>query len=74
MEFVDGPTLEPAALPHDTFRRKSAARIGAQICEGLDYAHQKGIVHRDIKPANIMIADDGTVKITDFGVAKSRSR
>lgn len=70
MEYVDGPTLdqvlsEPKPLPPERM-----FSILGQTASALDYAHQKGIVHRDIKPANIMIAADGTAKITDFGIAK----
>src|SRR4029078_9964165 len=42
----------------------------AQLCDGLGYAHEQGIVHRDVKPANIFLLGDGSVKLLDFGIAK----
>ena len=71
MEFISGATLAGLLRDRKTLSPIEAADIGAQICEGLDYAHYKGVIHRDIKPANIMIAGDGTVKIMDFGIAKA---
>jgi tRNA A-37 threonylcarbamoyl transferase component Bud32 len=70
MEYVDGPTLDQLLSEVATLRPEQIFGILGQTAVALDYAHQKGIVHRDIKPANIMIAADGTVKITDFGIAK----
>jgi serine/threonine protein kinase len=70
MEYVDGPTLDHILSEDRPISREQMFSVLAQTSAALDYAHQKGIVHRDIKPANIMIAADGTAKITDFGIAK----
>jgi len=70
MEFVDGPTLDQLLSDAQPLAANRMFGILAQTAVALDYAHSKGIVHRDIKPANIMIAGDGTAKITDFGIAK----
>jgi serine/threonine protein kinase len=69
MEYVDGPTLDHV-LSQGPIAAEQMFSILGQTAVALDYAHQKGTVHRDIKPANIMIAGDGTAKITDFGIAK----
>jgi serine/threonine-protein kinase len=70
MEFVDGPTLDRLLSAPEPLPPARMFAILGQTAAALDYAHQKGIVHRDIKPANIMIAADGTAKISDFGIAK----
>ena len=70
MEFVNGPPLEKMLRVEQTPDKETLLSIFRQTAAALDYAHKKGIVHRDIKPANIMIHEDGTAKITDFGVAK----
>jgi len=70
MEYVDGPTLDQILSSTRAIDAERMFRLLTQTAGALDYAHQKGIVHRDIKPANIMIATDGTAKITDFGIAK----
>ena len=70
MEYVDGPTLDQVLSEPQPLEPERMFAILGQTAVALDYAHGKGIVHRDVKPANIMIAADGTTKITDFGIAK----
>ena len=70
MEYVDGPTLDQVLSEPEPLEGNRLFSILGQTAVALDYAHSKGIVHRDIKPANIMISEDGTSKIADFGIAK----
>ncbi len=69
MEFVDGQSLR-TLLNSKEINFAKVIDISIQICEGLHFAHQNGIVHRDIKPENIMMDKYGRVKILDFGLAK----
>jgi eukaryotic-like serine/threonine-protein kinase len=71
MEYVEGETVS------DLFRRRGrvgpaeAVALALQACSGLETAHDAGLVHRDIKPQNLLITPDGTLKIADFGIARS---
>jgi serine/threonine-protein kinase len=71
MEFIEGTTLHELLAEKHVLPTDEVVQISRQICRGLDYAHSNGIVHRDVKPANIMLMPNGTVKIMDFGIAKS---
>ncbi len=68
MELLEGRPLSEL-LPDRCFTTEEILDLGIQMAETLDYAHGKGIVHRDIKPSNILVQPDGSIKITDFGIA-----
>jgi serine/threonine protein kinase len=73
MEFVDGINLLEKIKRDGPFPWQKALPILEQMLSGISHAHASGIIHRDIKPNNIMITKDGTVKITDFGLAKDQT-
>ncbi len=70
MEYIDGITLKEYIERQGSLRWKDAVHFTLQILKALQHAHDKGIVHRDVKPQNIMVLSDGTIKVTDFGIAR----
>ncbi|MFE1953277.1 serine/threonine-protein kinase [Streptomyces sp. NPDC059524] len=70
LELVNGWNLAQERSLRRVLPPAEAAAITAQVAAGLSAAHEQGVIHRDIKPANVMLSDDRTVKITDFGIAR----
>jgi serine/threonine protein kinase/Flp pilus assembly protein TadD len=71
MEYVPGEDLKSMIKMSKRLEVGTVVSIGKQVCEGLAEAHRLGVVHRDLKPSNIMIDKDGSVRIMDFGIARS---
>ncbi len=69
LEYVDGVSLETLIQQRRYLPSAMALLIVREVCRGLAYAHERGVVHRDIKPANILISNEGEVKLVDFGIA-----
>ncbi|GFZ29683.1 protein kinase [Clostridium zeae] len=71
MEYVKGKNLKEIINEHGKFSYESAISIASKVANALDCAHRNNIIHRDIKPQNILVTEEGIVKVTDFGIAKS---
>jgi len=73
MEFLRGTPLGARINGQPPLSIDDKLNIVAQLCDGLSYAHEQGVVHRDVKPDNVFILEDGSVKLLDFGIAKLTS-
>lgn len=73
MELIKGKTLKEIIVEDGRMGWKWSVKIAKQIAQALETAHRNNIIHRDIKPHNIIITEDGTAKVTDFGIAKAVS-
>jgi serine/threonine-protein kinase len=71
MEYLEGQTLGELLKSVHPLPEPDAVKIASRICEALDYMHKGGVIHRDLKPQNIMLCNDGSIRIMDFGIAKA---
>jgi serine/threonine protein phosphatase PrpC len=73
MEYVKGQTLDRLMQTVGLLPVADTLRIASRICDALEYMHNHGVIHRDLKPSNIMLCDDGSLRIMDFGIAKTEA-
>jgi serine/threonine-protein kinase len=71
MEYVEGETLAETIARRGRLPAEEVLDLAVQACAGLQHAHDAGLVHRDVKPQNLLVRADGTLKITDFGIART---
>jgi len=71
MEYLEGQTLDEVMQRTKPLPEPDALRIVSRVCDALDYLHTHQVVHRDLKPQNIMLCNDGSLRIMDFGIAKA---
>ncbi len=70
MEYIQGESLDKVLARRGRMTWEELVEVGKQLCSALQHAHEQGIIHRDLKPSNLMLLRDGTLKLTDFGIAK----
>jgi len=73
MEYLTGQTLSELLKSVRPLPEPDAVKIASRVADALDYLHRSGVIHRDLKPQNIMLCNDGTIRIMDFGIARAQS-